>query len=675
MAALDAVAAQNAHVDKPKPKRKASEHSSHGHGHVVHTTAHRAHSHHSHAHGHGHTAPKSSRSETHLPRLSRTPSSSGVSAVTSESSNTGGSSRRPAAAGGHRTRSAERVQVEVVEGGSGSAEAAEGADDGEWESGEETPAVGSRRLRSVSDPHKLRSTQQRKASAQSNATVESAATGTTGDGGSPLELGSMHSPGHEPPATRKTTGFPAPSDSQTSLPSAASTSAVSGADGIPAAAALPSPPHTSSEEEAVPRADSAPLSEPLPPVVAAESVPTASSDPAPVTTEQPAAPSGGFPFPRMVSDESAPQHVVRPHAVQHISHASQAISESPISPPQSVPSRLAESQTTQSSASAQSPAAHGPSSVMASAPRSRVISSHAPSTLRHRGSQQSLRSIQSLRAPPHPLNSPTGRSGFLHTNSPKEKRVSSLHYPPAAPAVVYRETVGGHGWDESQPKGRAEHVVEREEPPSPAPPPRTERVGSFSSVRSLKDLLAGTSTPPARAMPPPRNTSSRDPSRRLTAMQAASAVARLNTTSDPVAYHQSLGFSPQTAETAHLLSRFLPQRRTDRPKWAISAREAMATMEAAEEAHMRGEEIPEGRVGVTDGQYRDAHESLVATLRELGKAAPVRRGGASRSYSYHNLLGAVAEDPHAHRPGTGQTPFEISVARCVAQRPTSSLAY
>lgn len=151
-------------------------------------------------------------------------------------------------------------------------------------------------------------------------------------------------------------------------------------------------------------------------------------------------------------------------------------------------------------------------------------------------------------------------------------------------------------------------------------------------------------------------------------MQAATAVSRLNTTSDPVAYHQSLGFSPATAETAHLLSRFLPQKRSRRPRWAITAREALAAHQALE----AGEEPPEpGRVGLTDGQYRDAHESLLATLRSLGGTRHARRGTAPRSYSYQSLLGATEEMSIAprRREGTGMSPFELSAARCMAQRP------
>ncbi|GMK59167.1 hypothetical protein CspeluHIS016_0701820 [Cutaneotrichosporon spelunceum] len=254
--------------------------------------------------------------------------------------------------------------------------------------------------------------------------------------------------------------------------------------------------------------------------------------------------------------------------------------------------------------------------------------------LRRPPSHASLRSIHSLRAPPHPLNA---------LDSPKQRRTASLHYPPVAPALINRETVAGQGWEGDQ----------GEEPPRAStshPEPRPARVGSFSSVRSLKDLLNG--PPPARAT-----------SRRLTAMQAATKVSRLGTTSDPVAYHHSLGFSPTTAETAHLLSRFLPPKREGRPRWAITAREALAAHHALE----AGEEIEPGRIGLTDGQYRDAHESLVETLLSLGARKP--RRGASR-ISYQALLGGQDEAGwNPRRQGRGMSPLEMSAARVLAQRP------
>ncbi|BEI81850.1 hypothetical protein CcaverHIS002_0210100 [Cutaneotrichosporon cavernicola] len=269
----------------------------------------------------------------------------------------------------------------------------------------------------------------------------------------------------------------------------------------------------------------------------------------------------------------------------------------------------------------------------------RQASGSVPQTaplLRRPPSHASLRSVQSLRAPPHPLNA---------LDSPKQKREVSLHYPPAAPALVNRETVEGQGW-EGDGDGAAPPAIAR-------PEPRPARVGSFSSVRSLKDLLNG----PAPPRPPPTP-------RRLTAMQAATAVSRLGTTSDPVAYHQSLGFSATTAETAHLLSRFLPPKRKGRPRWAITAREALAAHYALE----AGEEIEPGRVGLTDGQYRDSHESLVATLRSLGARKP--RRGTSRSISYQSLLGATEEVAWSpRRQGSGMSPFEMSAARCLTQRP------
>lgn len=70
---------------------------------------------------------------------------------------------------------------------------------------------------------------------------------------------------------------------------------------------------------------------------------------------------------------------------------------------------------------------------------------------------------------------------------------------------------------------------------------------------------------------------------------------------------------------------------------------------AAHDAAMAGEEPAEpGRIGLTDGQYRLSHESLVETLKALGR----RRG----------RFGIAEGDK-------GRTPFEMSAQRCLAQRP------
>lgn len=247
-----------------------------------------------------------------------------------------------------------------------------------------------------------------------------------------------------------------------------------------------------------------------------------------------------------------------------------------------------------------------------------------------------------------------------------------MHQPPIAPPVIYREIAQGHGYDE--PEGEITPVQ---------PQSQMARKSSVSSQHNLRAIFAPTS---GRAEVKPSSTrSSMGPPghRRKTATEVAAAAARLHTTNDPALYHQSLGYPSSSAETAHLISRFLPPKKVTRPSWEITA-----------------EQVREGRagstVGLTDGDYREAHESLVRTMRELGVSQGSRR--ISRNVSHHSLLGGGGMSSSLGggagvdeglgtlqgRSGTllvskggwgGKTPFELGLERVMAQRPQRSLGY
>jgi hypothetical protein len=479
-------------------------------------------------------------------------------------------------------------EIQVIED---DAAAAEDAEEGEWESGDETPA----RHRSVSNPAEA---MYRRVSEASTRSAQEQQPQQPQDEPvvSPDAVAAAPTP-RDPPATQRTTGFPG---ARAPLTPASIASVSAGA---------------TSQSEHSP---------------AASTVGSAALE---VTTKPAATRTrDGFPFPEMPRDrehEDGADGAKETHTDDHASVAAAS------------PQRERRVPSTQTGIQ-----------------RSRVPSMPAQTLTK----QASYTSLRSLRAP-HPLNSHDNRTEA-------SKRMSSIHCPPAAPAVVYRESVGGLGWEVAV----ASPTSATGAPDTPVTPQgcRTERIGSFSSVRSLKGVLSTSSASP-RTPTFSSGTGPRHPSRRLTALQAASAAARLNTTSDTVAYHQSLGFSAATAETAHLLSRFLPPKAPHRPGWVITTREAIEAHAAAE----RGE-LHEYRLGLTDGQYRDAHESLVHTLKEI-KAQQPRGRARSSYYGYGALLGGAANA--AAQPfsadaaavpvgaGDGQTPFELSVARCLTQRP------
>ena len=326
---------------------------------------------------------------------------------------------------------------------------------------------------------------------------------------------------------------------------------------------------------------------------------------------------------------------------------------------------------------------------------SAVESSHR---IKHRASNSSMRSLQSLRAPPHPLNSPTGyRSGLPASRSgssltsPIKDRGPSMHHPPIAPPVVYREVATGHGWDIPEDEEYATPIVRSvtlpngpngASSPGPASARLHQRQVSASSTKSLHGLLRPQASPSSSTsshLRPPGTS----PRRRQTALEQTTKAAKYASTTDPILHHHSLGHSATSAETAHLISRFLPQRKVTRPKWEISV-ENLDTHSG---------------IGLSRGDYRDAHESLIRSMRELGANQGVNKT-ASRRLSYQSLLGSrdvstpravsAIGDGDVDGPGVsvgmvvgrngpmvvargggwkGKTPFELSVERCLAQRP------
>lgn len=392
--------------------------------------------------------------------------------------------------------------------------------------------------------------------------------------------------------------------------------------------------------------------------------------------------SPSFPFPKMQSPEQA---VTSPPAIDSV--------VSPSVPPSSQPlQHTTPPSSTESVPQKQRSSAPPAPNQKLPEPRQRLASGAEP-RLRHRYSNSSLRSIQSLRAPPHPLNSPTGgyRSGLPTVatsrpgsafNSPQkgERKGPNMHHPPIAPPVVYREVATGEGWPSPEEAG-SNDTSTLARPPANGSSRANDRKSSFSSQRSLQGLMTmsksrttpGTAGGGIQARPPV-------PSKRRTAIEVASAAAKMPTTNDPAEYHHSLGYPASSAESAHLISRFLPQRKNRHFDWEITSENS--------EQH--------SGIGLSRGEYRDAHESLVRMMKEMTVSpivAPTRRP-VNRALSYQTLLGPVAPggpvvggglEEGGQQVGTtrgrngmlavakggwkGRTPFEMSFERVAAQRP------
>ena len=341
----------------------------------------------------------------------------------------------------------------------------------------------------------------------------------------------------------------------------------------------------------------------------------------------------------------------------------------PITAPESHPTELTPPTSTESAAPQLSKSPIGTTSIS----QHRLASGFEAPRLRHQLSSSSLRSTQSLRIPPHPLNSPTGhRRGMPPNTAPtrsvsafnspsKNDRVPSMHNPPIAPPVVYRENITGHGWKPSEGRsydtGCESNGVKLGLDPS-------------SSSRSLRGKIpeptvASTSTASSSEITP-------QILRRQTASEVASVMSKLPSTNDVALYHQARGSYRSMAETAHLISRFLPEKKTRRPAWERSSRS--------------GDE-DDSTVGLTNGTHREAHESLIRMMKETSLGS-VHRRSASKSHAYQGLLGSSSVPSVASSQGgigmvngrngpliisrggwRGRTPFELSVERCLTQRP------
>lgn len=300
----------------------------------------------------------------------------------------------------------------------------------------------------------------------------------------------------------------------------------------------------------------------------------------------------------------------------------------------------------------------------------------ASNGLRHVPSNTSIRSTISYRAPPHPLNSSLGYHAGQHARTASTALTvdtdmrRSMHQPPLAPPVINREAAEGHTWDlpESQPQ-------------SVSTPPPMSRRESTSSQRSLRAIFQPTSSRMQMTSgsngpaPPPQN--GPIPNRRPTAMEAAAAASKLHTTTNQALYHKSLGYSTASAETAHLISRFLPAKKTPKPRWILTA-----------------ESNPDD-IGIPQSEYRESHDALLRQMKEMGmppsssKSASNTGSGFRKASRYTSNLLTVGYGRESSvgmgiikskngplqitRGGwRGKTPFDLSVERCLAQRPRTA---
>ena len=234
-------------------------------------------------------------------------------------------------------------------------------------------------------------------------------------------------------------------------------------------------------------------------------------------------------------------------------------------------------------------------------------------------------STSRLSAAPASLHSPLHRRRLPSLlNSPdKHRRLPSFQITPAAPPVVYRETVNGRGWDVTEEDSEAGPAGEPSSFASASTMANGSRLPSSSSSRSLHSIGS------VKEGSSPRS--------RRSAFQAASALSRLPSTNDAALYYQSLGYPSSAAETAHLISRFLPPKRVRRPAWEITP-----------------QEVNEGtsRIGLTTSEYREAHESLVRSMKEM--ALPPT-GSVGRKVSRSTSLLGLAAKANSVKQETGPT--------------------
>lgn len=310
--------------------------------------------------------------------------------------------------------------------------------------------------------------------------------------------------------------------------------------------------------------------------------------------------------------------------------------------------------------------------------------------LRQRSSNASLRSTASYRAPPHPLNTqppirtaPHSRSGSTAVSPDDFDIRRSMHHPPIAPPVINTESAEGHTWDLPEDREATISAIR--------PPPPVSRRDSTTSQRSLRAIFqptsariqasaSGGSSASGQVGRIPSQQLGSNPSRRMTAIEAAAAASKLHTTTDPALYHQSLGYSPSAAETAHLISRFLPAKKSSKPPWNI-------TPEMMHDGHPHP--------GLTEGDYREAHDSLIRQMRDIsltsspasrrqerrvsrppqGNHLPIPPMTARNGWDSHMGTIKTKNGPLTVSRGggwRGKTPFELGVERCLAQRPKTA---
>jgi len=287
--------------------------------------------------------------------------------------------------------------------------------------------------------------------------------------------------------------------------------------------------------------------------------------------------------------------------------------------------------------------------------------------LRHIPSNTSIRSTVSYRAPPHPLNSSLGHARTASTALSTDMDMRrSMHQPPLAPPVIYRVQAEGHTWD----------LLESPEAEPPAPPQMSRRE-STSSQRSLRAIFQPTSSrmqqrsasgpSPGHAQSGASSQNGPIPNRRPTAMEAASAASKMHTTTNAALYHQSLGYSTSQAETAHLISRFLPAKPAHKAPWILTS------------------DSEPGAKGITESEYKPSHDSLCRMMKNLGVPPKTSRnrnqtgsGFRKASRFTSNLLTVPVVGIIKSKNGPlrierggwgGKTPIELSIARCQAQRP------
>lgn len=595
--------------------------------------------------------PRGNRSDTHLPRLTRTDSTISIASHSSAASNIS----RPSA---KSRRTTESIQVIDDQGKEVD------PDEDEWESGED-----------VKQTKKDKGKQQDPSSVSMRRTMSDTSadpkgkkkTQTMAEAMARGDLVKIQDPDHRPPLTQRTTGF--------------------------AGTVQPLDPQIAAE---MPQVDHPIIANPIKRVASSKSL----VGPISTMTSMDTTPDAGFPTepPRGLQSETSESK--RPSAGQSLRSTSgsglprdsidqrdQAQTDDKLtcSPSYPFPKMISPTESSQRV----SPGADHPEKEISTASRSRPTSSKATHSLRHRPSNSSIRSIQSLRAPPHPLNSPigyTGRSAARDSPSTssydKRDRVLSMHQPPVPQPQVSYEVAQGQGWDQIPEEGiQRENAPVSDQSNVDVGTTRSQNVrrSSVASTRSLRSIFAGTLAPPSTAPSSPQ------PHKRLTALEAASAASKRPTTNNPVLYHNSLSHVSGSAESCFLISRFLPPKKITRPKWEVDIHDQ--------------ERVEHGGVGLTNGDYRAAHETLVNTFRELGTGISQHKRGLPRTPSGYGLLptsltlpnvAAAAGASNGHQSnqnlGTikardgarlevarggsgGMTPFEMSVERVLKQRP------